>query len=119
MDMALLRQVAKDGLAPHAEKLSTLVAFCNDWGRETGDARYLLLGDLFGRIDNWWEEQGVPQELLTDVDVALKQGLADVLNEDVAADGSRLAAALAERVAPLLVPTGEWARRQTGPSAGR
>ena len=110
MDRATLDRVAREGIQGAAEQLSDLAAFCQDWGRETGDARFLLLAELFRSIDAWWGEQGVGLPLLRTIDHEIRDLLPEILAQTSAADGSRLAAVLAERVEPHLVPTQVWAR---------
>ncbi|MDQ6615420.1 MAG: hypothetical protein M3083_11920 [Actinomycetota bacterium] len=99
--------------------MADLVQFCDDWGRETGDARYSVLGQLFGRIGDWWDddEQGVPQTLAAAIDRAVQDSLPEVLEEKNPANGTQLAALLAERIHPLLVPTREWFARGGGGSS--
>jgi hypothetical protein len=108
VDLATLERLASSGFdAVSGVQLRDLAAWCWDWGVATGDARYCVISVVLGAVDRWWDEQGVPQDLLLEVEQILQRGLTDSLAAPDAASGAQLAHEMGSAL-PLPVRPSEW-----------
>lgn len=118
MDWSTLSELGQGGFeAVPPERLGDLAAWCQDWCAATGEGRYCILAQVFGMIDDWWGEQGVPEALLRKVERAVTSTLPAVLESD-ASSGALFAVGLRDEVAPLLLPPSTWVEKgyAEGPS---
>lgn len=103
-----MRLLAEQGLLSGRYDLHDLAEWCWDWGIASGDSRYCVLWRVLGEVDQWWEDQGVPTRLLSEVDVALTSGLRDALDAELASSGAQFAHDLGLRLHAMMVPSDQW-----------
>jgi hypothetical protein len=108
MDWSTLSRLATGGFAAvPIEDFRDLGAWCQDWCESTGDGRYCLVAAVLTMIDAWWDEHGVPSELVAAVDLVITSRLPGILEVD-RSSGALLAAGLRDEVGPLLLPPSAW-----------
>ena len=109
MDSSTLRRLGVGGFdAVSWDELHDLSEWCRDWCESTGDGRYCTLADVLRMIDEW-DDQGVPSELLSEVERALT-AIPGIIDSE-SSSGAVLAVGLREEVARFLLPPSEWVRQ--------
>src|SRR5687768_14152875 len=108
-----LRQLATGGFAKVSPtELGSIAAWCRDHCRNSGDARFCLIGSTLSGIDRWWARHekggGIPVQLEERIGSEIMRGLPAVLETPDPADAAGLAAAFEEEIGALLLSPDEW-----------
>ena len=124
MSAPLLELLAERGItALTDDDFKRLGQYLRDHGVSTGDARYGVLADVIGAVNEWLgsheEVGGVPARAQEELDTALKSCVKAALAAPSAAEGTRLVEDLRERLPLLLGGTRSWRTRGLADDPGR
>ncbi len=121
MDSSTLRRLGEGGFdAVRVSQFPDLAAWCQDWCQATGDGRYCILARVLGMIDEWWSDQGVPEELGREVERTLTSKIPAIIEAESPASGAAFAVGLREEIASLLLTPAAWVERgYAEPSGGQ
>lgn len=109
MDLETLDLLAREGFASvPAHRLGDLAAWCDDWGIATGEARYSVIAEVLLEIDERWGEQGVPQQVVEEVERSFREYLTAAVNATDAREGAYFAGKLREEVRSLPWTVEAW-----------